>query len=32
MRVDNVFFHDYHYADALDAPAEGEKVTIDDLL
>jgi hypothetical protein len=32
LRVDAVFFHDYHYADVLDAPAEGERVTIDDLL
>jgi hypothetical protein len=32
LRVDAVFFHDYHYADASVAPSEGEKVTIDDLL
>jgi hypothetical protein len=30
--VDAAFFQEYHYADALDAPAEGEKVTIDDLI
>ncbi|KAK1680909.1 hypothetical protein QYE76_041757 [Lolium multiflorum] len=32
LRVDDAFFHEYHYADALDAPAEGEKVTIDSFL
>jgi hypothetical protein len=32
LRIDDVFFHEYHYADASDAPAEGERVTIDDLL
>jgi hypothetical protein len=32
LRVDVDFFHEYHYADALDTPVEGEKVTIDDLL
>jgi hypothetical protein len=31
LRVDTAFFQDYHYADALDAPAKGERVTIDDL-
>jgi hypothetical protein len=30
LRVDAAFFHKYRYADALDAPPEGEKVTIDD--
>jgi hypothetical protein len=32
LRVDAAFFHKYRYADALDAPPEGEKVTIDDFL
>jgi hypothetical protein len=32
LRVDVAFFQEYHYADSLDAPAKGEKVTIDDLL
>jgi hypothetical protein len=32
LRVDAAFFREYHCADALDAPAEGEKVTIDNLL
>ena len=32
LRVDAAFFKEYHYADALDAPAEGERVTIDDLI
>jgi hypothetical protein len=32
LRVDAAFFREYHYADALDAPAEGEKVTIGGLL
>jgi hypothetical protein len=32
LRVDAAFFKEYHYADALGAPAEGERVTIDDLI
>jgi hypothetical protein len=32
LRADVAFFREYHYADALDALAEGERVTIDDLL
>jgi hypothetical protein len=32
LRVHAAFFHEYHYADALDTPAKGEKVTIDSFL
>ena len=32
LRVDAAFFKEYHYADAQDAPAAGENVTIDDLI
>jgi hypothetical protein len=32
LRVDVAFFQEYHYVDALNAPAEGEKVTIYDLI
>jgi hypothetical protein len=32
LRVDAAFFQEYHYADALDASAEGEKVTTNDLI
>jgi hypothetical protein len=32
LRVDATFFQEYHYVDALDAPTEGEKMTIDDLI
>jgi hypothetical protein len=32
LRVDDAFFQEYHYAVALDAPAKGERINIDDLI